>query len=76
MARRAILVGIPAMAAAGLTILLNHLHAGAGAAAASLGLVAVLGGAAIGYFADRLPERPPARQGAATPRGRGAGLSS
>jgi hypothetical protein len=76
MAHRVMLVGIPAMAAAGLTILLNHIHAGAGAAAASLGLVAVLGGAAIGYFAVGLPERPRVRRSTPTPRGRGAGPSS
>lgn len=36
-------------------LLLNGLNTGAGVAAAALGLVAVAGGATLGYFADRLP---------------------
>ena len=59
---RIALVALPAAAVVGLVLLLNGLGAGAGIAAAALGLVAVLGGAALGYFADRLPERPRARR--------------
>ena len=55
------LVATSAMVAVGVVLLLNSLHAGAGIAAASLGLVAVLGGAALGYFADRLPGLPRVR---------------
>lgn len=62
MAIRIALFATPAIAAAGVVLLLNGLHAGAGIAAASMGLVAVLGGAAFGYFADRLPELPRARR--------------
>ncbi len=56
------LVAASAIVAVGVVLLLNDLHAGAGIAAASLGLVAVLGGAALGYFADRLPELPRLRR--------------
>lgn len=62
MAIRIALFATPALAAIGVVLLLNGLHAGAGIAATSLGLVAVLGGAAFGYFADRLPELPAARR--------------
>lgn len=75
MALLATLIGIPAMAAVGLTILLNDVHAGAGVAVASLSLVAALGGAAIGYYVDRLPGSSRARRGAARPRRPGAGAS-
>jgi cyanate permease len=61
MAIRIALFAAPAIAAVGVVLLLNDLHASAGIAAASLGLIAILGGAAFGYFADRLPEIPRAR---------------
>jgi hypothetical protein len=51
-----IAIVIPIIAAAGFVLLLNGLDAGAGVAAAALGLLAVASGAAFGYFADRLPE--------------------
>ncbi len=56
MALRITLVVVPLAAVAALVLLLNSLDAGAGIAVAALGLVAVVGGAALGYFADRLPE--------------------
>ena len=62
MAFRIALFGIPAVAMAGTVLLLNELGAGAGIAAVSLGLVAVAGGSAFGYFADRLPALPRARR--------------
>jgi hypothetical protein len=62
MAIRIALFAVPTAAAAGLVVLLNGLDAGAGITVASLGLVAVAGGAALGYFADRLPELPRARR--------------
>ena len=42
----------------GFVLLVNGLGASAGIAAVALGLVAVAGGATLGYFADRLPELP------------------
>ena len=45
-----------------LVTLLNSIGAGAGIAVASLGFLAVSGGAVLGYFADRLPEFPRARR--------------
>lgn len=56
MAIRIALVATPIAAVIGFVLLLNGLDAGTGIAAASLGLVAVVSGTAIGYFADRLPE--------------------
>lgn len=56
MALRIMLVVVPLVAVAALVALLNSLDAGAGIAVAALGLLAVAGGAALGYFADRLPE--------------------
>jgi hypothetical protein len=56
MALRIMLVVVPLAAVAALVLLLNSLDVGAGIAVAALGLVAVAGGAALGYFADRLPE--------------------
>lgn len=56
MALRIMLVVVPLAAVAALVLLLNSLDAGAGIAVAALGLAAVVGGAALGYFADRLPE--------------------
>lgn len=62
MAIRAAIFAIPAAAVTGLVLLLNGLDAGAGIAAAALGVVAVASGATLGYFADRLPELPRARR--------------
>lgn len=62
MAIRLVLFALPAAAVVGLVLLLNGLNAGAGIAAAALGVVAVASGAALGYFADRLPEQPRARR--------------
>lgn len=62
MAIRIALVAVPTAAVIGLVLLLNGLGAGAGIAVATLGLVAVVSGAALGYFADRLPELLHARR--------------
>jgi hypothetical protein len=62
MAIRVALFAIPAVVVAGLVLLLNGLDASAGIAVAAFGLVAVATGAALGYFADRLPELPQARR--------------
>lgn len=62
MAIRIALFVVPAIAVAGLVLLLNGLDASAGIAVAAFGLVAVATGTALGYFADRLPELPPARR--------------
>jgi len=56
MAIRIALFTIPFAAMAGLVLLLNEVHAGAGIAVAAFGLFAVSIGATLGYFADRLPE--------------------
>lgn len=56
MALRILLAVVPLAAAGGLVLVLNSLDVGAGVAVAALGLVAVVGGAVLGYFADRLPE--------------------
>lgn len=56
MAIRIALFAVPTAAVIGLVLLLNGLDAAAGVAVAALGLVAVLSGAALGYFAGRLPE--------------------
>lgn len=53
MATRIALFAVPTAAVAGLVLLLNELDAGVGIAVAALGLVAVVSGAALGYFADR-----------------------
>jgi hypothetical protein len=63
MALRIALFAVPLAAAAGLVLLLNAVDAQTGVAVATLGLVAVASGAALGYFADRLPELPWARHG-------------
>jgi hypothetical protein len=55
MAIRASLFAVPALVVAGLVLLLNALDATAGVAVAALCSVAVLSGAAFGYFADELP---------------------
>lgn len=62
MAIRIALFAIPAVAVAGLVLLLNGLDASAGIAVAAFGLVAVATGTALGFFADRLPELPHARR--------------
>lgn len=62
MAIRVALFAIPAVAVAGLVLLLNSLDASAGIAVAAFGLVAVATGTALGYFADRLHELPQARR--------------
>jgi hypothetical protein len=62
MAIRIGIFAIPTAAVVGLVLLLNGLNAGAGIAAAALGVVAVASGATLGYFADRLPELPRARR--------------
>lgn len=56
MALRIALFGFPLVAGVVLVLLLNSLDAGAGIAVVALGSVAVASGAALGYFADRLPE--------------------
>lgn len=69
MVLRIALFAVPMAAVAGLVLLLNALDAQTGVAVAALGLIAVASGAALGYFADRLPELPWAhhgRHGAAT----------
>ncbi len=58
MAVRIGLMAIPTAAVVGLVLLLNGLDASAGIAAAALGVVAVVSGAVLGYFAGRLPELP------------------
>jgi hypothetical protein len=58
MALRIALFAIPSAVVAGLVFLLNGIEAGTGIAVAAFGLVAVMSGAALGYFADRLPELP------------------
>ncbi|HET7052465.1 MAG TPA: hypothetical protein VFI09_00940 [Solirubrobacterales bacterium] len=62
MALRIALFAVPAIAVAGLVLLLNSLDASAGIAVAAFGLVAVAIGTALGYFADRLPELPQVRR--------------
>jgi hypothetical protein len=62
MALRIALVGLPLAAVVALVLLLNSFDASAGVAVAALGLIAVLSGAALGYFANRLPELPRARR--------------
>ncbi len=62
MVLRIALAGLPLSAVVVLVLLLNSLDASAGIAVAALGFVAVASGAALGYFADRLPELPKIRQ--------------
>jgi hypothetical protein len=50
------ILGVPSAVVVGLVELLNRLEAGPGIAMVALGLTAVVGGAMLGYFADRLPE--------------------
>ncbi|HVT00265.1 MAG TPA: hypothetical protein VHE08_07095 [Solirubrobacterales bacterium] len=61
MVLRIALFAVPMAAVAGLVLLLNALEAQTGVAVAALGMVAVASGAALGYFADRLPELPGTR---------------
>ena len=58
MAIRIAIFAVPIAVVVGIVLLLNGLGAGAGVAAAALGVVAVTCGAALGYFADRLPRLP------------------
>jgi hypothetical protein len=62
MAIRIALFAVPAIAVAGLVLLLNGLGASAGFAVAVFGLMAVATGTALGYFANHLPELPQARR--------------
>jgi hypothetical protein len=62
MAIRVALFLVPTLAMAGLVLLLNSVEATAGMAAASMGLVAVASGAALGFYADHLPEPPCSRR--------------
>jgi len=62
MAIRIALFVVPAVAVAGLVTFLNRVDAGAGIAVAALGVLAVVSGAMLGYFADRLPELPGTRR--------------
>jgi hypothetical protein len=55
MALRIALFTLPTAATATLVVMLNNLGASAGIAVVSFGAVAVVSGAALGYFADRLP---------------------
>jgi amino acid transporter len=55
---RIALFAVPTVVFAGLVLLLNALDASVGVAALSICFVAVLSGAALGVFADRLPELP------------------
>jgi hypothetical protein len=57
MAVRVALFTVPALAVAGLVLLLNSLNASAGIAVAAFGVFAVATGATLGYFADCLPWR-------------------
>jgi hypothetical protein len=59
--RIALLAG-PIAAVVALVLLINGLDASAGIAVVALGLVAVIGGATVGYFAHRLPELPRTRR--------------
>ena len=71
MALRIALFAVPTAVSGGLVLLLNALDASAGVAALSICFVAILSGAALGVFADRLPELPQARRR----RLQGAGLA-
>jgi uncharacterized paraquat-inducible protein A len=53
---RVLVFVVPFVALAGLVILLNRVEADAGIALTAFGLIVVLTGSAIGYFADRLAE--------------------
>ena len=58
---RIALFAVPAVAVAGLVLLLNSVDAGVGIAVAAFGVIAVATGATLGYFADRLPDLPPSQ---------------
>jgi len=68
MAIRIALFAVPAVAVAGLVLLLNSFNASAGVAVAAFGVLAVATGSALGYFADRLPELPRASHAPLVPR--------
>lgn len=59
---RILVFAVPFAAVAGLVLLLNGLGAEPGIAVAAFGLLAVLIGSSIGYFANRLPELRRTRQ--------------
>jgi hypothetical protein len=52
------ILGVPSAVVVGLVELLNWLDASPGIAMVALALPAAVGGAMLGYFADRLPELP------------------
>ena len=62
MVLRIALVGLPVATVVALVLLLNSLGASAGISVAALGFVAVASGAALGFFANRLPESPKRRR--------------
>lgn len=62
MVRWIAIFGLPLAVVVGLVELLNWLDAEPGSAVAALGLAAVIGGATLGYFADRLPALPRERR--------------
>jgi hypothetical protein len=62
MTARIALFAILIASVVGLVLLLNGVGAGVGVAVAALGLIAVSGGATLGYFSDRLPEWPRERR--------------
>jgi hypothetical protein len=64
---RIALFAVPTVSVAVLVPMLNALDASPGIAVATLGLVAVLGGASFGVFVDRLPEFPWMRRNRLTP---------
>lgn len=65
MAIRVALFPIPAVAVAGLVLLLNGLDASTGLAVAAFGMFAVATGSVLGYLVDHLPQPPQARHSVA-----------
>lgn len=61
MALRITVFGVPFFAVVGLVFLLNSLEASPGVAVAAYAVIAIVTGATIGYFADRLLGGPPER---------------
>ncbi len=53
---RIALFAVPVAVVIGLVLFLNGINASAGIAMAAFGLVAVITGTALGFFADRLPD--------------------
>jgi hypothetical protein len=62
MAFRFFLFGLPIVVVAALVLLLNEYDASAGVAVVSLGAVAIVSGANLGRFANRLPGSRNARR--------------